>query len=294
MRVDEPGLHAPAGRAPPSAKTIDGQARLRSRVARWRSWLRRSWLRSAERAPQASGAWSPTPARVLLLVACFGFGGAASAPDATADGSVSDSVRHQLHAAATSAFPDAARIVVTVRNDAGATLASCIAPLTVETRTQRLRGYVAATVRCPVPPSWTAHVAAQINVFYPVVVSRRGIGRGVRITAADVRIAERELSGSGGAYFPKLEQVVGHETRAALAPEQVIAPWHLDRPHLVARGERVALHAGAGGFQVSTSGEALDNGRFGEQIRVRNSNSGKTVYGWVDAPGSVSTQPPSG
>ena len=124
------------------------------------------------------------------------------------------------------------------------------------------------------------------------MVSREPIARGARVTAQQVSVVERELTGGGSAYFARTEEVIGQQTRGQIAAGQVIAPWQLDRPHLVSRGESVALHAGQGGFEVTTRGEALDNGRLGEQIRVRNAASGKIVHGWVDAMGSVTTQPP--
>ena len=213
---------------------------------------------------------------------------------ANADASVAASVRAHLQAAATAAFSGATRVEVTLRAGAGAELPMCPMPLTIDTQKQHLRGYVGVTVGCPAPPVWTVHLAAQINVFFPVVVSRAAIARGSRVTAADVAIAERELSGAGGANFDRVEQVVGQQTRAAIAAGQLIAPWHLDRPHLINRGESVALHAGTGEFEVTTHAQALDNGRLGDQIRVRNATSGRIVYGWVDSPGSVSTRPPAG
>ena len=238
-------------------------------------------------------AWT-APTLVALLALGLAVGLTASASPARADASVAASVRTQLQAAATAAFSGAGRIDVVLRADAGAALPMCPVPLTVDTMGQHLRGHVGVTVRCAATPGWTTHVAAQIKVLFPVVVSSAAIERGDRVTAASVAIVERELSGSSGAFFARLDQVVGQQTRAAIAAGQAIATWQLDRPHLITRGEQVALHAGADVFQVSTRAEALDNGRLGDQIRVRNATSGKVVYGWVDALGSVSTQPPSG
>ena len=226
---------------------------------------------------------------VALVAACL----AIAATPALADGAIAVTVRAQLQQAAASAFPDASRVVIAVRDDVGAGLPACPVPLTIDTQRQHLRGHVGVTVRCPAQAGWHTYVGAQVSLFFPVVVSQTAIVRGVRVTANQVAVAERELTGSGGAYFSKLEQVLGQQTRQPIAMGQVIAPWQLDRPNLIQRGERVALHAGGGEFQVTTSGEALDNGRLGEQVRVRNASSGKIVYGWVDSAGSVSARPPA-
>lgn len=202
--------------------------------------------------------------------------------------------RAHLLNAAKAQFPAATRIDVQLRSGDGAGLPLCSAPLSVDARGQRFQGNVSVAVACAGSPGWTTHIAAQVRVFVPVVVLLAPLERGDLLSAAQLQIEERELTGSTASYFVAIAQVVGQQARQRLRAGQVVAPAQLERPLLVNRGDRVALHAGDSEFQISVAAEALQSGHQGEQIRVRNLSSGRIVAGWVDSTGSVDTHPPRG
>jgi flagella basal body P-ring formation protein FlgA len=57
---------------------------------------------------------------------------------------------------------------------------------------------------------------------------------------------------------------------------------------LVKRGQMVQMNVGQGsGFQISARVEALQDGRFGEQIKVKNAESGRVLSGTVKGPGLI-------
>lgn len=57
---------------------------------------------------------------------------------------------------------------------------------------------------------------------------------------------------------------------------------------LVKRGQTVLMSVGqAQGFQISARVEALQDGRFGEQIKLRNRESGRELSGRVKGPNQV-------
>ena len=57
---------------------------------------------------------------------------------------------------------------------------------------------------------------------------------------------------------------------------------------LVKRGQIVQIAIGKGqGFMIAAKVEALQDGRFGEQIKLKNPESGRTLMGVVRGPGSV-------
>jgi flagella basal body P-ring formation protein FlgA len=54
---------------------------------------------------------------------------------------------------------------------------------------------------------------------------------------------------------------------------------------LVKRGQEVIVTAGEGqGFQISLRAEALQDGGLGEQIRLKNSESGRSLSAVVTGP----------
>jgi flagella basal body P-ring formation protein FlgA len=57
---------------------------------------------------------------------------------------------------------------------------------------------------------------------------------------------------------------------------------------LVKRGQMVLLSVGqSAGFQISARVEALQDGRFGEQIQLKNRESGRQLSGQVMGPNRV-------
>ena len=56
---------------------------------------------------------------------------------------------------------------------------------------------------------------------------------------------------------------------------------------MVKRGDQVAIAVHVGGLQVSTLGVAEADGRFGQAIKVTNSESGKAIVARVIGRGAV-------
>ena len=50
---------------------------------------------------------------------------------------------------------------------------------------------------------------------------------------------------------------------------------------LIKKGQRLLIHAQSGTINVNMSGEAMEDGVLGQQIRVKNISSGRIVYGKV-------------
>ncbi|MBV8472162.1 MAG: flagellar basal body P-ring formation protein FlgA [Hyphomicrobiales bacterium] len=81
--------------------------------------------------------------------------------------------------------------------------------------------------------------------------------------------------------------VVGKMSHRTLLPGAPIPLDGLDKPRLVSIGAQVQIVYVEGGLTITTFGAALQDGREGELIKVRNSDSGVTVMGAVQADGTV-------
>lgn len=62
-------------------------------------------------------------------------------------------------------------------------------------------------------------------------------------------------------------------------------------PYLVRGGQPVLLRVSHGAVRITMRGEALQNGRVGDVVRVRNTDSRQTVIGTVAADGVVEVRP---
>jgi len=80
---------------------------------------------------------------------------------------------------------------------------------------------------------------------------------------------------------------MGKQSKKALAGNTVINSHHILPPLLVRKGDHVMIEARKGAMSVKMPGEALNDGREGRQIRVKNSRSQRIIKARVVAAGIV-------
>lgn len=134
---------------------------------------------------------------------------------------------------------------------------------------------------------WRLFVPAQVNLYQPVVVLTRPLGRHAAISAEDLTLLERDIGLLNGSYLTELNQAIGMRTRRAIREDSVLNPSHLELDEIIKRGDRVVISAANPQISVRMPGEALEGGVVGSQIKVRNSRSGRTVTARITAPGQV-------
>ena len=81
--------------------------------------------------------------------------------------------------------------------------------------------------------------------------------------------------------------LVGKVARRTLLPGQAIATNAVGEPRLVRIGALVRVVYKDDGLVIQAYAAALQNGAAGDMVSVRNSESGVTISGIVDADGSV-------
>lgn len=167
-------------------------------------------------------------------------------------------------------------------------LKSCHAPLDAFMPPGgRVMGNTTVGVRCPDDGGWSIYVAARIDVFGPVLITRQPLTRGARIHESDLEMVERNLSNLPYGYYTDTQSVVGQLAKRTLIGATVITPTMLQAPKLVKRGERVSVIAETGVLKIRTMGQALSDGQSGDLIRVRAAGSKRIVDGVVVSPGVV-------
>jgi len=91
-----------------------------------------------------------------------------------------------------------------------------------------------------------------------------------------------------GPFVRSRALIVGKVARLTLLPGHAIPFAGVANRKLVSNGQEVRLVFAEGGLSIMTTGAALQDGSIGDIVRVRNSDSGVTVSGAVQADGSVS------
>ena len=102
-----------------------------------------------------------------------------------------------------------------------------------------------------------------------------------------VDASDEEIEMQTGAVARMRSALVGKMARRTLLPGRAIALAAIDNPRLVIIGTEVKLIYSEGGLRIVTSGAALQDGAVGDTVKVRNSDSGVTVSGLVQADGTV-------
>ena len=101
-------------------------------------------------------------------------------------------------------------------------------------------------------------------------------------------LAEKETFLTGAVVYPSSRtEVVGKKLKKDLPAGTVITPQVLEDHILVKNGDLVSIVAENPRLLIHANGKALDRGRMGETIRVKNMTSGKEIFGRVTGSNTV-------
>ncbi|EAR09435.1 flagellar basal body P-ring formation chaperone FlgA [Reinekea blandensis] len=165
----------------------------------------------------------------------------------------------------------------------------CETPLQFEWRGDVAAGSNTLNIRCP-DPAWQAYLPIAVQIFKPVVIAARPLDRNNNVAVGQLRLQRRDIGDLRQGYFLEAAKIEGYALRRTVKAGQVITPYMVEAPSLIARGDWVTVISGRGALTVTTTGEALKDGALGEQIPVRNLSSDETVRAWVIRKGVVSTK----
>lgn len=124
-------------------------------------------------------------------------------------------------------------------------------------------------------------VTADIRHMRSVLIARRMLQRGEALVEEMFELDERDITALRHDYFGELATLQGMQTRRSLAVGSVLTGNHIEAIPIVSRGDKVQLIARTSRLSVSALGLAMQDGGIGERIRVKNSDSGKILYGQI-------------
>ena len=116
-----------------------------------------------------------------------------------------------------------------------------------------------------------------------VVTPTRTLRPGTLISAADLTLK----AGVQPGMFDRVSDVAGQEARVALYAGRPIPFEGIGPPAGINRNQIVAVHFSASGLTISTEGRALERGGIGDRVRIMNLSSRATLFGFVQADGSI-------
>jgi len=120
------------------------------------------------------------------------------------------------------------------------------------------------------------------------VITRHLIQRGTQLQPAMLEEVSRPTQGLDPQAVSSLQDLVHGEAARDLPAGQVIRSSDIRRAILVKQGQSALMSVGQDkGFQITVRVEALQDGRMGEQIRLKNTESGRLLTGTVTGPNAV-------
>jgi flagella basal body P-ring formation protein FlgA len=153
------------------------------------------------------------------------------------------------------------------------------------------RARMTVAVSCAGPSTWTVYVPVNIETQTSVLVLRHAAGRGARITAQDVEVQTRMVSGPGDAYLTDVAELSGRSLKRPLGAGSAITADAMVADALVKRGQQVTLLASAGGMEVRARGVAMSDAPALGRVKAQNLSSGRIVEGVVESPDVIRITP---
>lgn len=146
---------------------------------------------------------------------------------------------------------------------------------------RRPGAYRTVSLQCDGPVAWTAYIRVALETYAEVVVARRPVARGQHLNSEDLYLEERRIDQLPYGWFHRREELVGRPTLRPVAAGAVVTPSNVGRSNDILAGQEVLLKANTSSIAVGMPGEALEDGRRGELIRVRNLRSQVVVEGVI-------------
>lgn len=165
--------------------------------------------------------------------------------------------------------------------------AACPQPVEIETLTSLDLGRNHIKVACEAK-SWALNVPVELNIKAPVVVLNQPVPRNIDLQPRHLSMEIHNLADLRSGYFLKKDNVIGKQSKRGLAGQTVLNGRLVLPALLVKKGDRVIISASKGPMSVKMPGEALNDGREGRQIRVKNLRSERIIRATVEESGVVS------
>jgi flagella basal body P-ring formation protein FlgA len=121
-----------------------------------------------------------------------------------------------------------------------------------------------------------------------VLVAKVPLQRGMMLDETHVSREQVDTSVMPVNVLEQVSEVMHAEVVRDVRPGTPLRSQDIRPTVLVKRGQMVLLSVGqAQGFQISARVEAMQDGRFGEQIKLKNRDSGRELSGRVQGPNQV-------
>lgn len=142
-----------------------------------------------------------------------------------------------------------------------------------------------STAQAEAKPETQAEVTAPGKVQVPVL--REGVARGQVIRAENITLQAVDAKQVFASTVTGAEGLVGMQANRNLEAGQPVNRLHVSVASAVRRNSAVTIRFMRGGVELTSQGQALEDGAVGQSVRVLNPATRTTLSGRVSEDGSV-------
>ncbi len=177
--------------------------------------------------------------------------------------------------------PPGGKISFKVANiDARVIIKPCQVPLKANIPENTSRRNVNVKITCEDSIPWHIYLPSKIERSFAVVVSTRTIEKGDILTKQNIAIKYIAKNKIRGEKLTELNAVLGSKAEKRIGEDNPITKRNAC---LVCKGDAVTIIAKTKNFMIKTKGTALSSGNLNQQIRVKNTRSGRVIKPKISA-----------
>ncbi len=117
-------------------------------------------------------------------------------------------------------------------------------------------------------------ITALIHTFYQIPIAVHDIPKGSVLSPGDFRLERRATR---GARYPKKENLIGSIAKTTIKAGRAIKEYAIEPDYAVKRRKSVKIIYQRGGIHIELLGLALQNGRIGDIVKVKNISTNKVL-----------------
>ena len=149
-------------------------------------------------------------------------------------------------------------------------------------------GFTTPPTLTPATTAVNKPVSAPVAAAGQVVVAAVNLQAGQVLHPEQLKLEKLDPDKISKTHYLEIAGLDGQELVRAVRAGEAIRTSDLRQATLVRRGDLVVMTVGTpGSFQISVKAEALQDGKMGEQIKLRNTESGRTLSAIVTGKGQA-------
>ena len=128
---------------------------------------------------------------------------------------------------------------------------------------------------------WTLYVPVKVVVLKTVLLTKRALRKGSRLSDKDFYQAEMDSQKLRQGYFTDPKDLIGLVCKKDIQADSPLNPYNIELAKMVHRGETVTIVAAGGNLMISMDGIAMSDGVLGDLVKVKNATSKRIIEAQV-------------